>query len=91
MAGKNLAGFPQFERHLAAIHRMPPTHSSVRKFHASDIVYAMLRRGVGRMMLRRGVSAPSADNNIRYKADRKSEIPLMRSNSMWKATLRKPY
>lgn len=83
---KNLAaGYPQFSRHLAAIHRMPPTHAPVRKFHASDIVYAMLRRGVGRMMLRKGVSAPSADRSIASRAG--SSKP----DSMWKSTLRRGY
>ena len=82
-----VGGYPQFKRHLAAIHRMPATHAPVRKFHASDIVYAMLRRGIGRSMLNKGLSSPSADRSLSFK----SGIPSLKSNSMWKSTLRRGY
>ena len=85
-------GFPQFKRHLAAIHRMPPMHAPVRGFHASDIIYAMLRHGVGKTMNRGGSSSPSNNNLTAQKAVRggpKSPKALT-SNTLWGSILRKP-
>ena len=79
-------GFPNFKRHLAAIHRMPPTHSPVRPFHVSDVVYAMLRHGVGQQNLRRTGNAPIADKLTQEKAAKGGK-----SNSMWKSLLKRPY
>jgi hypothetical protein len=85
-------GFPQFKRHLAAIHRMPPTHSGSRPFHVSDVVYAMLRHGVGKTLLRGGDNSPSANSLTAQKAVRggpKSPKGLT-SNTLWGSILRKP-
>ena len=90
---RNITGFPQFARHLAAIHRMPPMHAPVRKFHVSDIVYSMLRRGisknmmrhVGKMMLRSGDSSPAPDSIAAMR------VGGARSGSMWGSVLKKAY
>jgi hypothetical protein len=92
-SGKPLpGGFPQFKRHLAAIHRMPPMHAPVRGFHASDVIYAMLRHGVGRSMIRNAGNAPMQDSLTAQKAVRggpKSPKKLT-SNSLFGSILRKP-
>jgi hypothetical protein len=86
-------GFPQFKRHLAAIHRMPPTHASTRPFHVSDVVYAMLRHGIGKSLVRRTGSTPTADMAVQNRAVRggaKSPQKLT-SNVLWGSILKKPY
>jgi hypothetical protein len=86
---KNLpGGFPNFKRHLAAIHRLPPTHAPVRPFHVSDVVYSMLRSGgVGKQALRRAGSAVSSDMSTQNKA---AKMPSG-SNKFWSKTLKKQY
>jgi hypothetical protein len=85
-------GFPQFKRHLAAIHRMPPTHAPVRPFHASDVVYAMLRHGVGKQLLRRSGSGPSSDAGIVSRVRGGGGNPRkLTSNTLWGSILKKPY
>lgn len=86
-------GFPQFKRHLAAIHRMPPMHSPVRPFHVSDVVYSMLRHGIGKQLLRRAGSGPTGDSQIATRA-----VPggakagkKLTSNTLWGSVLKKPY
>jgi hypothetical protein len=85
-------GFPQFKRHLAAIHRMPPTHAPVRPFHASDVVYAMLRHGVGKQLLRRAGSGVSSDAStvakVRGGAGGSKKLT---SNTLWGSVLKRPY
>jgi len=85
-------GFPQFKRHLAAIHRMPPSHAPVRPFHASDVIYAMLRHGVGKSMLRRAGSGPSGENNLADRVRGGAKKPKgLTSNTLWGSVLKKPY
>jgi hypothetical protein len=85
-------GFPQFKRHLAAIHRMPPMHAPVRSFHVSDVVYSMLRHGVGKQLLRRTGSGPSSDNMVQNKAVKGGNIPKkLTSNTLWGSILKRPY
>lgn len=81
------SGFPNFKRHLAAIHRLPPTHSPVRPFHVSDVVYSMLRSSVGKQGLRRAGAGTSSDASTRNKADK---MPSG-SNKMWSKVLKKSY
>lgn len=85
-------GFPQFNRHLAAIHRMPPMHAPVRPFHASDVIYAMLRHGVGKTLLRRSGSGPIQDSLTAMKAVKGGpQTPKkLTSNTLWGSILRKP-
>jgi hypothetical protein len=80
-------GFPNFKRHLAAIHRMPPTHATPRKFHASDVIYSMLRKGVGSSLMRRTGSGPAQESITAEKA--KQSGKKLTSNSMWASTLKK--
>lgn len=85
-------GFPQFKRHLAAIHRMPPMHAPVRPFHASDVIYAMLRHGVGKTLIRGAGNGPVGNSLTAQKAVRggpKSPKALT-SNTLWGSILRKP-
>ena len=86
-------GFPQFKRHLAAIHRMPPTHATARPFHVSDVVYAMLRHGIGKQLLRGGNSSPSSDAITQGKTVRggASSPRKLTSNTLWGSILKKPY
>lgn len=86
-------GFPQFKRHLAAIHRMPPTHAGARPFHVSDVVYSMLRAGLGKQLIRRGSSSPSSDAATQIKASKGSGAnqKKLTSNTLWSSILRKPY
>ena len=84
-------GFPNFKRHLAAIHRMPPTHATPRKFHASDVIYAMLRHGVGSTLLRRTGSGPVQDSLTADKVKMKSgKSGRLNSNTLWGSILKKP-
>jgi len=86
-------GFPNFKRHLAAIHRMPPTHAGSRKFHASDVIYAMLRHGVGKSLLRRAGSGPMQDSLTAEKAKAVDKMPKFKkltSNTLWGSILKKP-
>lgn len=85
-------GFPQFKRHLAAIHRMPPMHAPVRQFHASDVIYAMLRHGVGKSLLRRAGNGPIQDSMTAVKAVKGGAMPgkKLTSNILWGSVLRKP-
>jgi len=82
-------GFPNFKRHLAAIHRMPPTHSEPRKFHASDVIYSMLRKNVGSSLMRRAGSGPAQESVLAEKA-KKATGKKLTSNSMWASSLKKP-
>lgn len=86
-------GFPQFKRHLAAIHRMPPTHATARPFHVSDVVYAMLRHGVGKSLMRRTGSGPASDSTVQAKAVRggAGSPRKLTSNTLWGSILKKPY
>ncbi len=86
-------GFPNFKRHLAAIHRLPPTHSPVRPFHVSDVVYSMLRHGVGKQLLRRTGSGPIQDNQTAVKAvaGGAAKPRKLTANTLWGSVLKKPY
>jgi hypothetical protein len=87
-AGKLAAGFPNFKRHLAAIHRLPPTHAPVRPFHVSDVIYSMLRSGgVGKQAIRRAGSGVASDSITQNKAATNPSG----SNKFWKKTLKKSY
>ena len=81
------SGFPNFKRHLAAIHRLPPTHSPVRPFHVSDVIYSMLRSSVGKQSLRRTGAGTSSDSQTQGKA---AKMPSG-SNKMWSKVLKKSY
>lgn len=85
-------GFPQFKRHLAAIHRMPPMHAPYRPFHVSDVVYSMLRHGVGKQLLRRAGTSPASDAStvakVRGGAGKSKGLT---SNTLWGSVLKKPY
>lgn len=86
-------GFPQFKRHLAAIHRMPPMHSPVRPFHVSDVIYSMLRHGVGKQLLRRSGSGPVSDGITGAKAVKggATSPKKLTSNVLWGSILKRPY
>jgi hypothetical protein len=85
-------GFPQFKRHLAAIHRLPPMHAPVRQFHVSDVVYSMLRHGIGKQLLRKSGSTPTGDKIIADKAAGKVISPKkLTSNTLWGSILKRPY
>jgi hypothetical protein len=86
MAGTG-SGFPNFKRHLAAIHRLPPTHSPVRPFHVSDVIYSMLRSSVGKQALRRAGASANSDKQTQTKAARNPSG----SNRMWSKVLKKSY
>jgi hypothetical protein len=86
-------GFPQFKRHLAAIHRLPPMHSPVRPFHVSDVVYSMLRHGVGKQLLRRAGGGTAGDMITQQKAvaGGATSPKKLTSNVLWGSILKRPY
>lgn len=77
-------GFPQLARHIAAIKRKPAAHSGYRKFHASDVVYEALRRGV-KLVAPKGAEGPPSASQATLK-----KSGPMKSNRVIKTLMRRP-
>lgn len=82
------SGFPQLKRHIASLARKPPAHSGYRKFHASDVVYEAMRRGVKLTAPRGAEGPPSASQSVAAKIP--GAKPKLKSNRAVKSLMRRP-
>jgi len=80
-------GFPQLKRHIASLIRKPPAHTGYRKFHASDVVYEAMRRGVKLTAPKGAEGPPSASQSMAARIPGK---PKLKSNMAIKSLVRRP-